>query len=772
MRTVLRVALVMLAVQASGIVPLLSQDPPTETPPAPTPETKIPHRVPRAASPIKVDGILDEPAWASALELSMPWEVWPADNVEAMVSTQALITYDDGYVYAAFRAQDPKPGAIRARLSDRDRAFQDDFVGIVVDTFNDQRRAFEFFVNPLGVQMDLVQDDVNGSEDESWDAIWDAAGRVTENGYEVEMAIPYTSLRFQRGATDQVWGLDLVRIHPRDRRRLYALGKRDRNVSGYLNQIQKIVGFSGAEPGRNLEVTPTFTAVRSDVADQTPGDLEKGDPDYDLGVTARWGITPNLTAGGAINPDFSQVEADAAQLNVNEQFALFYPEKRPLFLEGGDFFETPLRAVYTRTVADPAWGVKLTGKEGRHALGAFVARDEQLNLLVPGPQGSSSESLEDESATDVVLRYRMDLGKNSTVGALLTAREGNEYRSRLAGLDALWRITDTDTLRAQVMGSQTDYPNDFGLERGVIGDRAYIANYNHNTKKWGAWARYQDLGPDFRADMGFLPQVGVRIPVVGAERYWIGDPNDWYSRVTMGGDYDQTVDFDDNLIEREVEGFTSIQGPMQSYYFLGGGQRLRGFRAEVFKQSFANWFFEFLPSSRITASLGGGVSHRVDFTFFDPDNSGATRQGFEVRFEPQVRFNLGRRVRLDMWHTFATLDNEDGYLFRANLSQMNAVYQLSLRSFVRIILQYSDVRRNLDQYSLQCVDPNDCPAERARDLFTQLLFSYKINPQSVLFLGYSDGRAGTLPPPLGLNDDSLEPLERTFFVKLGYAWVL
>lgn len=771
MRGALRVAFAMAALEAAAVAPSFTQAPAVEVPPAPAPAAKIPHRVPRAASPIKVDGVLDEPAWSAALELQLPWEVWPAENVEAAVVTQALLVYDDGHLYAAFRAHDPKPGAIRARLSDRDRAFQDDFVGIVVDTFNDQRRAFEFFVNPLGVQMDLVQDDVNGSEDESWDAIWDAAGHVTQDGYEVEMAVPYTSLRFQRGASDQVWGLDLIRIHPRDRRRLYALEKRDRNVSGYLNQIQKIVGFSGAEPGRNLEVTPTFTAIRSDVEGQTPGELEKGDPDYELGVTARWGITPNLTASGAIHPDFSQVEADGAQLNVNEQFALFFPEKRPLFLEGADFFETPLRAVYTRTVADPSWGVKLSGKEGRHALGVFVARDDQVNLLIPGPQGSGTGSLENESVTDAVLRYRLDLGKNSTLGALVTAREGDRYHSRLAGVDGLWRITDTDTLRAQLMGSQTDYPNDIGLERGIIGDHAYYANYGHSTRTWGAWARYQDLGPEFRADMGFLPQVGVRIPVAGAERYWIGDPNDWYSRISMGGDYDQTVDFDGNLIEREVEGFTNVQGPMQSFFSVGGGKRLRGFREELFKQSFANWYFEFQPSSSVYASLGGGVSHRVDFTFFDPNDAGATRQGFELRLEPFMRFNLGRHVRLELWHAFRRLENDDGYLFRANLSQMNLIYQLSLRAFVRAIVQYSDVRYNVDQYAPQCDDPNDCPAERARDLFTQLLFSYKINPQSVLFLGYSNARVGTLSPGLGLDDDSLKALDRTFFVKLGYAWV-
>src|SRR5262245_40087462 len=220
MRSPQRIALVLwLGCLAAPVLGQYPQDPNAPAPRAPAPKGDAsrltPHRVPRAASPVKVDGLLDDPVWQQALQLELPWEVNPAENVPASVATQALFLYDDGYLYAAFRAQDPDPSAIRARLSDRDRAVQDDVVGSVLDTFNDERSAFEFFVNPLGVQMDLVQDDVSGTEDESWDAIWNSAGRVTEGGYEIEMAIPYTSLRFQKGSSDQVWGLDIVRAHPR-----------------------------------------------------------------------------------------------------------------------------------------------------------------------------------------------------------------------------------------------------------------------------------------------------------------------------------------------------------------------------------------------------------------------------------------------------------------------------------------------------------------------------------------------------------------------------
>src|SRR6266850_2433640 len=425
------------------------------------------YRVPKASSPVVVDGRLNEETWEKALHLQLPFEVNPGDNVPSQVETEAYLAYDETHLYAAFRAKDPNITSIHARLSDRDLAFQDDFVGLVVDTFNDERRAFEFFVNPVGVQMDLVQDDISGNEDSSWDAIWKSAGQITEDGYVVEMAIPYTSLRFQNGGSDQTWGLDLIRIYPRDRRFLFALNRRDRNRSCYLCQVAKIVGFSGATPGANIEITPTLTAIRSD---EKPHFIElgdpaflnepliRGDPHYELGLTGKWGITPNMIASGTLNPDFSQVEADAAQLKVNEAFALFFPEKRPFFLEGSDYFETPIQAVYTRTVLDPSWGAKLTGKQGKNVIGFFAAEDAKVNLIFPGGQQSGSGAI-DDSVTDAVGRYRRDFGKNSALGALVTSRSGAGYSNQVAGFDALLRPAQTDTIRLQFLESSTHYPD-------------------------------------------------------------------------------------------------------------------------------------------------------------------------------------------------------------------------------------------------------------------------------------------------------------------------
>ncbi|MEA2691369.1 MAG: hypothetical protein QOJ16_756, partial [Acidobacteriota bacterium] len=321
--------------------------------------------VTRAASAIKIDGVLDEEAWKSALTIDLPYEWFPGDNVPPRVRTEAKVTFDADNLYVAFHCEDPDPGAIRAHLIDRDAIgtfIQDDHVGFNLDTFDDEQRAFQFRVNPFGVQVDAVFSEVNSAEDFSWDAIWASAGRVTRDGYVVEIAIPFRQLRFPRSSAPQTWGIEFFRSYPRDVRYRMSSRYTDRAKDCILCQENKVAGFAGIAPGRNLELDPTLTSQRSDA--QPPGafpegGLDRGKTKTDPGLTARWGFSPNASLSAAINPDFSQVEADVAQLGINTRFALFYPEKRPFFLEGADLFLTPLQAVFTRTVADPDWGVKL-----------------------------------------------------------------------------------------------------------------------------------------------------------------------------------------------------------------------------------------------------------------------------------------------------------------------------------------------------------------------------------------------------------------------------
>jgi hypothetical protein len=719
--------------------------------------------IPRASSEVTIDGRIDPAEWKGAVAFDLGVEIDPGKNVPAPVKTTAWLMYDANNLYAAFHAEDPDPKAIRAHLADRDTPFRDDFVGLMLDTFNDERRGVELFVNPLGVQMDLSLDETatDEEEDAAWDAIWSSAGRIDETGYTVEMAIPYTSLRFQRSEGPQTWGILPFRSYPRSLRHQIAAVSVDPDDSCLLCQVPKMTGFDGATPGRNLELDPTVTSSRTDARQGFPaGELEEGGVDTNLGLTARWGITPNLVLSGTVNPDFSQVEADVAQLDVTSQFALFFPEKRPFFLEGGDFFSTPLNVVHTRTVADPSWGLKLTGKEGKNGLGVFVAQDEVTSLLIPGDQFSQTTIL-DQRSTDAALRYRRDLGTSSTLGALVTQRQGEDgYENSVFGVDGRFRPTGSDTISVQALSSQSEYPGavaaEFEQRAGSFDGSALRLGYNHGERNWNWYARYEDISPDFRADLGFLPRVGTTVYLGGLERnFWTEEKKAWYTRISVGGDWDRTDGADGTTLEEELEAWVSLSGPYQSYSMIDVGRRERFWNGVTFDQDFVNVFFEMRPTGALYLSLGGTVADTIDFDH--------TRAAKLLRLDPSIAWNVGKRLRLTLDHHLQQVDIDEGELLEANLSQVGAVYQINIRTFVRALFQYSDIGRDTVLYTAREVEPED------EELFTQLLFSYKLNPQTVLFLGYSDNQLGGT-----IEGDTirLTRTDRTLFFKVGYALVM
>ncbi len=699
-----------------------------------------------------MDGRLDDAAWQAPATFQLAYETRPRENQPPEVETQGWVAYDGDHLYVAFKALDPRPREIRARLTDRDRAFQDDFVGVVLDTFSDGNRAFEFFVNPLGVQMDLTQNDVTGLEDESWDAIWKSAGLVTEEGYVVEMALPFSSLRFPATTGEQTWGIDAVRIRPRGQRQRIGLHPMDRSVNCYLCQESYLAGLEGLEPGRNLEFDPTATGARTDRRAEAGDSIAEGDLESELGLTARWGVTPNLTLNAALNPDFSQVEADAAQLDVNTQFALFFPEKRPFFLEGADYFDTRLRAINSRNIADPSWGAKLTGKVGAAALGGIVAQDRITNLLIPGSQTSELTSLDSEN-TSTVLRYRRDLWPGSTMGVLYTGREGDDYHNRMAGFDTLLRWHDTEAVRIEVLGSQTRYPDavadEFAQRHGSFDDWAVRAVYQHSQREWTALAQYEEIGEGFRADLGFIPQADYRKLYTMGQRFYHPEGSKW-TRWSWGGELKDVQDHPGNRLERKGEVFAWAEGPRASFSEVGVGSGTRFFNGQDFDDDYVRFYFEAQPVASFYGFLDGRVGDTVDFA--------NTRQAEELRLAPGVRFDLGRHLRLNLDHSYQTLDVDAGRLFTANLSELRATYQFNVRAFVRLITQYLQVDRQAELFASQ-VEPE------TKQLFNQLLFSYKINPQTVLFLGYSDHF-------LGDQRLELEQTDRTLFLKLGYALLL
>jgi hypothetical protein len=712
--------------------------------------------IPHAKEAVQIDGVLDDAIWRNALALPLTIETYPRENQMAEVETIAYLVENGDQLLIAFDARDPDPSSIRAYLRDRDSAFNDDFVGVVLDTFNDQRRAFEFFVNPLGVQMDLINDQVNGNESTSWDAIWDSAGLVNERGFTAEIAIPFSQLRFPRTDGDQTWGIDVLRFWPRSQQVRISNNARDRNLSCYLCQLSKFTGFASAEPGKALEVVPTLTATRTDSARPAPapsGELEPGDFETDAGLGVRWGITPDLTLDVTFNPDFSQVEADVAQLEENTTFALSYPETRPFFLEGQDYYQTPLNAVYTRTVADPDAGAKFTGRTGKNTIGVFATNDAITNLLFPGPFGSQTTSLDQEN-DGFVGRYARGFGRTSQIGALVTSRQGDGYSNEVAGFDGRYFMNDNSTLRFQYLDSRTEYPAavaaQFGQAEDLEGD-AWRVEYRYGSRNWFAQAWHQDIDPSFRADSGFMGRVDLVQDRVQMNRNFYSAPGAWWTEWGVGFQSTRSETTDGQFLNRNFNPYISFEGPMQSYAELGASTREEYWNGVVYDLQGTFMYGQFRPRSGLNFNMQLQDGEQIDFA----NSRLADARGYR----PQVDWNATRHLLVRLRYSSDRLSTKEGaMIFDAKLTDLRLTWQFNVRTFVRLTLQDQDIERNVGQYLNPSTDP------RTESLASQLLYSYKLNPQTVLFAGYSDSAI----------DDALtgnvEMTGRTLFFKLSYAW--
>lgn len=711
-----------------------------------------PYIVPKTEFEVTVDAVLDEGAWKDALVLELKYEVRPGENVTPPVRTEVLLTYNAKSFYAAFRCYDPTPSAIRAHLRNRDTVGGDDWIALILDTFNDERRSFDFIVTAQGVQFDQIETENN--EDSGWDTIWDCASKITDWGYVVEIAIPFSSFRFQRKEGPQVWGFDAVRRYPRDHAYHIGLFPRDRSNNCYLCQAVKIKGFDDASPGHNIEFDPTMIGFRSDERKDFPhGDLKKHSQEAEFGLTARWGITPNLTTNFTLNPDFSQVEADAQQLDINEPFALSYPERRPFFTEGTDFFDALKSIIHTRTMRDPSWGLKLTGKEGANTIGAYVVRDEITNLIFPRSQASSDTSL-DMANTSSVLRYKRDFGSRYTVGLIGTDREANNYFNRVFGFDLDFRFTPTNQIQLLMLGSSTKYSdevtNAFDQPSGAFSDRLISFEYDHNTRTWGWWADYEEAGSKFRADLGYYPKVGYRNVEGGWSHIWNAEPGSWWSRFRVSSELNYFEEEDGKLLNKRASLGLSYSGIMQSSISLGGRRSRDAYNNREFDLTGFMIQGGFWPTSNLQLGASTMFGNQIDYA--------NTRLGKGIRMNPWLSYNFGKHLRLSLNHNYERMTVQDAHLYTANISQLSGVYQFNIRTFFRTIIQYVDYDYNPDNYTYG-IDSED------KRFFTQLLFSYKINPRTVLFLGYTDDYHGS-------QDFGLTQSDRTFFIKLGYAWVL
>lgn len=713
-----------------------------------------PVEIPSAKRHPKIDGRIDKGEWTEAAEFEIGYEVSPGENIPAPVKTLVWISYDRNHLYLAFRCFDPKPEEIRAHYRDHDEIWSDDWVEVVLDTFNDQRRAYEFGVNPLGVQLDAINDDVNSSYDISWDAIWDSAGLLTPEGWEVEISIPFNQLRFPDHEGPQVWGLDLVRQYPRSVRHHLGLFPRLRGSNSYLSQEVKITGLVGIRGGKDLEVSPTLTGnMTREKPDFPSGDWET-DSAVDAGLTLGWGVTPNMTLAAAVNPDFSQVEADALQLDINTTFALFYPEARPFFLVGVDTFNTDLPLLHTRTIADPSFALKWTGKVGRQTFGVFSARDDVTNVIVPGAEGSMMGSFSERNTASVG-RYRLDFGENSAAGFMLTDREGEGgYFNRVYSGDLRYRLSRRDEVTANLAWSESRYNDSmvgyFGLGDPDASGHASSLRYRHTGREWQWFFSYSDSTEGFRADLGFKPQVDYRRYFASAGHRWWGGADRWFTSIYAGCNnlYEERSS-DSGFSSRSLGCSLVYSGPLQSTVRLSANLAEQLYDSKHFLDDSLVLSLGIRPNEVFSLFLFAFYGDGIDYAAVLP----ATRSGLS----PSVSIHAGRHLSFDLQQNWAHLDREEGRLYSTSVTYFRSVYQFNRRSFLRMILQYARVDRNPEMYSAMVDDSSET-------LLTQLLFSYKINPRTLLYLGYSDSGYGT-------RDIALARQNQSIFIKLGYAFL-
>jgi Domain of unknown function (DUF5916) len=721
-----------------------------------------PAALPRITSPIRVDGDLSDPGWKEAAKVETWYESNVGDNVPPPVPTTAYVGYDARFFYIAFDNRDPDPAKIRAPYVDRDNVFSDqDFVGIILNAKNDRRSAVEFFVNARGIQDDGITNDATGSEDFSPDFFWDSAGRIGPQGWSVEIRIPLTSIRYPQG-NPQTWGMMLYRNYPRDFRYQIFDVRLPRGGNCFVCRSREWTGITGLPRGGHLVVAPYVTASETGrPRSGEAGAVFVNEPiEGDAGLDVKWTPNADTALDLTVNPDFSQIESDVAQISVNERFALFFPEKRPFFLEGVDLLETPISVVYTRTITSPRWGARGTGKFGSTAYTLLVTEDRGGgSVIIPGPQ-SSGLADQDFKSIDTIGRVRRDVGR-SFVGFLLTDREnektGGSY-NRVFGPDFQWRPSEGDEVTGQFLYSSTRTPERPDLagewDGRKLSSGAGFLSWLHTSRTWVWRTTYEEIGDDFRADNGFLPQVGYR-----RFRNFLGrqffPANFFFSRIEPIFVVELYWEREGGVLNHRVFPGVQFQGKLNSSGELDVNfDRVRVGEKLLDRKQFA-YSIGVAPSRLISrVSLDGFLGQEIDFDNARVGNGASVGLFADVRPADHLdlQFN-GTRRWLDVDSEGA---GRSGRLFTATVARLRAAYTFSARAFLRVIGQYVETKRDPGLY--------DTDVSRKSGSFQgSALFSYKLNWQSVLFVGYGDSSVINDAGDLAHND-------RQFFLKVSYAF--
>ncbi|MDH3269742.1 MAG: carbohydrate binding family 9 domain-containing protein [Gemmatimonadota bacterium] len=745
------------------------------------------------AADIDVDGRIVELHWEQAALLDGFTQFNPVEGSEASQKTEVLVLVDNDALYFAVRAYDDAPGEIRATLSERDSyGFSDDYIRFILDTYDDQRRAYVFTVNPLGVQHDGLWNESGGGTgrrgrgmfspiDDSPDFLWSSEAHITDWGYEAEIRIPFKSLRFP-DVEDQSWGLQIERKIQRNGFES-SWAPITANVANRLTQAGKLNALRNLDMGLSLEINPVATGAWNGEIDEF-GQFGHLDPTGEFGINAAYGITSNLKLDATINPDFSQVEADAGQVQVNERFSLFFPEQRPFFLEGTEIFGMPKQLVYTRTIANPIAGGKLTGKVGSLNVGYLGAIDEGFDA--------------DANTYVNLVRLRQDVGASSTLGAVYTDRtvDANDF-NRVAGADARIQLAGRYTFT--LMGAQSFTNN--ALLAGRTEGRMGAFRFERAGRAFSINAELEDSQAGFDAGSGFFQRIGDTQFNSRAAYNWFGTRGSFLESVNpsleVKGYWDHDAFWDgQGLEESEIQLSNRVSFKNNITVWANVQRTMFEYRPEQYATLFVEQpdgsFSPFLPDQSLFNGLTG-MSVGLWFNNWERVR-GNVRLSFNdtpifdrrvgVAVEPaksrsgEVRLNLYpiRPLRAEVSVNFSRLERaRDGAEHStAVIPRIRAQYQFSRALFLRTIFEYGH------QESAALMDPvtgrplylcqdSDCSARAgsvSNDFRIEGLVGYEPSPGTVFYLGYTR----EMEDASAFGFENVRPTRDGLFMKLSYLF--
>jgi hypothetical protein len=683
--------------------------------------------VQRAAGPIRIDGDLSDAGWSGAQRASGFVEFQPREGVTPPVETEVLLTYDDSNLYLAFIASDPAPGQIRATLRQRDQVWEDDFVGVIVDPHGNQALGYMMFANPRGVQIDLQV--TPQGEDPRIDFVFATAGTITEEGYVVEMAIPFSSLRFPDRPV-QSWRITFVRNYPRSSRHMWSWTPISQGNPCLLCQLGTLDGIEGIRSGGTLEILPALVASQSGRLrnGSDPGSFKNGRVTAQPSVGMKYIMRSGWTAEATLNPDFSQVESDAAQVDVNTTFALFYPERRPFFQEGMDLYDTPVNVFYSRSINAPQAASRFHGHLGRTSFGYIGARDEHTPFVLPLEDRSAI--VQAGSSLTHVFRVRHNVYGDSHVGGLLTDRRLDGGGSgTTASVDAMFRFREVYRVSAHLVGSYTQEPDDPALSERLpdldfgSGERRYTADFDgesfggrasslqlaRNARVWSFNVAYNEASPTYRADAGFQTRNDFR-RVTGWSGLEFRPDRHGIDRIAPGIGGGSSWSFQGLGQEAWISPSINVTLPRQTNAGFNSSLRRETFRGLEFdgirRHSFwINSNFSSVASVGLNMGAGRALARNLD----TPEIGNGTDIGVWSTLKPFHRLVIEPSLSYSELSKLGGEKVYSGYIAR---TRVNVQYNRELQ--FRMVLQYNDFSGRLD------VEP---------------LVVYQLNPFSMFYVG-------------------------------------